>query len=81
MAVMTCLGSSSRARNGSPTVSRTSSAKRSGQTVCWPASQPSRESSAIALQAVFEPAVASLSQAALPQRALLADGLARLTQR
>ena len=35
----------------------------------------------IALQAVFEPAVASLSQAALPQRALLADGLARLTQR
>ena len=35
----------------------------------------------IALQAVFEPAVDSLSQAALPQRALLADGLARLTQR
>jgi len=35
----------------------------------------------IALQAVFEPAVASSSQAALPQRALLADGLTRLTQR
>ena len=33
----------------------------------------------IALQAVFEPAVAG--SAALPQRALLADGLARLTQR
>jgi AcrR family transcriptional regulator len=33
----------------------------------------------IALQAVFEPAAAGL--AALPQRALLADGLARLTQR
>jgi AcrR family transcriptional regulator len=33
----------------------------------------------IALQAVFEPAVAD--SAALPQRALLADGLARLTQR
>ena len=44
---MTCLGSSSRARNGSPTAPRTSSAKRSGQIVCWPASQPSRESAAI----------------------------------
>src|SRR5579859_6941001 len=44
---MTCLGWSSRARKGSPTVSRTSSAKRSGQIVCWPASQPSRESPAI----------------------------------
>ena len=44
---MTALGSSSRARNGSPTVSRTSAAKRSGQTVCWPASQPSRDSAAI----------------------------------
>lgn len=33
----------------------------------------------IALQAVFEPGVAD--SAALPQRALLADGLARLTQR
>jgi AcrR family transcriptional regulator len=35
----------------------------------------------IALQAVFEPAADSSSQTALPQRALLADGLARLTQR
>ena len=37
----------------------------------------------IALQAVFEPAVDSLSAAAAaqPQRALLADGQARLTQR
>ena len=63
--VMTCLGSSSRARNGSPATSRTSSANRSGQIVGCPASQPSSASPAtwagVALAAVSKAAPMSVS--------------------
>lgn len=66
-------------------VERLLRAERGDQAGSWPPPELAQQIVAlmlgIALQAVFEPAVASLPQAALPQRALLADGLARLTQR
>ena len=66
-------------------VERLLRAERGARAGSWPPPELAQQIVAlmlgIALQAVFEPAVDSLSQAALPQRALLADGLARLTQR
>lgn len=66
-------------------VERLLRAERGARAGSWPPPELAQQIVAlmlgIALQAVFEPAVDSLSQAALPQPALLADGLARLTQR